>query len=149
MEAFEMMWKLGGAWRRIAGAMLRPYRISLSQYELTWLTRRWGAINPSIAASELGWDRPTLTVVAAACLKAGWLKRKPSSRDRRSSTLELTGAGEELLDRIEAAKPFAAERLGDPLDVVGPDERIELARLLDRVWRRAQDLWGRFPERRR
>jgi len=51
--------------------------------------------------------------------------------------------GEELLDRIEATKPFAVESFGDPFDVIGTDERIAMLRLLDRVARRAADLWRR------
>jgi hypothetical protein len=58
-------------------------------------------------------------------------------------SLKLTGAGEELLDRIEAAKPFAPDRIGDPRDVVSAEERSQLARLLDRITRRAGDVWGR------
>lgn len=96
-----------------------------------------------MAAEDLDWDRPTMTVVAAACLRAGWLRRKRQARDRRSARIELTGMGEELLDRIEATKPFAVESFGDPFDVIGTDERIAMLRLLDRVARRAADLWRR------
>jgi DNA-binding MarR family transcriptional regulator len=143
MKPVEMMWLVGTAGRRVAGAALRPYGMSLSQYELTWLARRRGGINPTVAARELGWDKPTLTVVARACLERGWLKKKASRQDGRSASLLLTGAGEELLDRIEAAAPFAPEKLGDPLDVISAEERATLARLLDRVARRAADIWGR------
>ena len=143
MTAFEMMWHIGSAWRRVAAAALRPFGMSIAQYELTWLTRRRGGINPSVAASELGWDRPTLTVVAQACLKAGWIKRNRSRRDKREVSLVLTGAGEELLDRIEAAKPFEPESFGDPLDVITGEERGTVTRLLDRIERRARDIWGR------
>ncbi len=143
MEALEMMWRISSSWRRVAAKALRPYGISLAQYELTWLTRRRGGINPSVAAALLGWDRPTLTVVAKASLKAGWIKRNRSRKDRREVSLVLTGAGEELLDRIEAAKPFEAERFGDPFDVVSGEERGTVTRLLDRIERRAGDLWGR------
>ena len=143
METFDLMWRVGGGWRRVAGAALRPFHMTLAQYELTWLTRRRGALPPSVAAAELGWDRPTLSLVARGCLAAGWLKRTRSSKDRRGASLELSGKGEELLDRIESRKPFAVEALGDSLDIIGSDERALLARLLDRVARRAGDLWRR------
>jgi DNA-binding MarR family transcriptional regulator len=143
MEAFDLMWRIGAAYRRRAAAALRPFGITFAQYELIAIARRRGALSPSVAAKELGWDRPTLTVVARSCGDAGWLKRSRAGLDRRAARLQLTGAGEEILDRIEAAKPFAVETLGDPLDVISAEERGNLARLLDRVSRRAGDVWGR------
>ena len=47
------------------------------------------------------------------------------------------------LDRIEAAKPFEPESFGDPLDVITGEERGTVTRLLDRIERRARDIWGR------
>lgn len=143
LDAFEAMDRIAGAWRRRANEGLRPFRITLAQYELIRTMRRRGGLLLSVAAKDLDWDRPTMTVVAAACVRAGWLKRTRLARDRRSARLELSGQGEELLDRIERAKLFAAESFGDPFDVVGSDERAEMRRLLDRVARRAADIWGR------
>jgi len=95
----------------------------------------------SAAAGELGMDKPTLSLVARKCVEAGWLTRTDSMTDRRASRLSLSGLGEELLDKIEALRLFSPESLGDALDVLGSEERSELKRMMDRVSRRARDVF--------
>ncbi len=143
VEACEAMNRIAGAFRRRAAERLRPFGITLAQYELISYLRRWGALAPSQAAAGLDWDRPTLALVSAACRKAGWLERSRQVQDRRSALIELSGRGEELLDRVEATKPFAVSGFGDPFDVVGTEDRALMFRLLERVSRRTRDLWGR------
>jgi len=60
--------------------------------------------------------------------------------DRRSTKVSLTGHGEEVLDRVEAARILWPELLGDPLDILDSSERNELRRMLDRVERRSRDI---------
>ena len=72
----------------------------------------------------------------------GWLQRKRSSTDRRSVSLRLTGEGEALLDSIEAAHILAPDILGDPLDILDSEERALFHRVLEKVHRRAQDLFA-------
>lgn len=127
----------------MAQGRLAEFSITLPQYELISLVRWRGGLAPSAAAVYLGWDRPSLTLVARTCLARAWIRQLRSGGDRRSHRLALTGPGEEILDRIEAQKPFGAEAFGDPFDVIGAEERAELARTIDRVARRATDLWGR------
>ncbi len=129
-------------WRRRAGAALEGFGITLSQYQLIQLARMRGAVSPSAAAEELCTDRATMTLVARKCVAAGWLGRRRSKEDRRSSLLKLTGQGEELLDRIEAARALGEESLGDPFDVLDSGERAALMRILDKVQRRARDVLG-------
>jgi DNA-binding MarR family transcriptional regulator len=86
-------------------------------------------------------DKPTLSLVARKCVEAGWLTRTDSMTDRRASRLSLSGLGEELLDKIEALRLFSPESLGDALDVLGSEERSELKRMMDRVSRRARDVF--------
>lgn len=140
MDCFLLMGLIFGRWRRQAGRFLTAFGITPVQYLLIRLARRRGAISPSSAAQELGSDRPTLTLVARTCLEKGWLLRKDSSTDGRSYKLQLTGLGEELLDRIEASHALSPRRLGDPLDVLDSEERAEFLRLLDKVSRRAADV---------
>lgn len=135
--------RIASAWRRMASAKLKAFGITLARYELIRLARYRGGLAPSMAAQELDWDRPTVTIVARACIEAGWLKRSRPVADRRSARIELTGRGEELLDRIEATRPFAEPAFGDPFDVVSGEEREMMQRLLDRVARRAADIWGK------
>jgi len=140
MDEIESMGLTQLLWRRCASRALRGYAISYSQLQLIQLARRRGAIILSAAAAELYWDRPTTTLVARKCLEHCWLSLKRSREDRRSFTIALTGQGEELLDRLEAARVLSAESLGDPLDVLDSGERAELRRMLDKILRRAEDV---------
>ncbi len=128
-------------WRKRASHALEEYGITVPQFFLIQLARRLGAIRPSEAAEELASDRPTMTLVARKCVARGWLSRSRVKLDRRSHRLSLTGLGEELLDRIEAARALSAESLGDPLDVLDSAERAQFLRALDKVQRRARDLF--------
>ena len=140
MDEIASMGIVYALWRRCASRALAGFGISLNQLQLIQLARRRGAISFSLAAAELLWDKPTMTLVARKCAAKGWLAVKRSRVDRRSSSLSLTGQGEELLDKMEAARVLWPESLGDPLDVLDSEERSGLARALDKVERRARDI---------
>ena len=142
MDEYLMMGLAYGLWRRKASAALEPFGITFQQYQLVRQARRKGALILSAAAGELGMDKPTLSLVARKCVEAGWLTRTDSMTDRRASRLSLSGLGEELLDKIEALRLFSPESLGDALDVLGSEERSELKRMMDRVSRRARDVFA-------
>ncbi len=137
---------MGSVWRarsRAESARLRSFGISLSQFELIGLARRKGGLSPSEAADLLDWDRPTCTIVAQRCVKEGWLQRRPADNDRRSTRLELSGRGEELLDRIEGRRQLETRGYPpDPLDILDSSERATLRTWLEKVRRRATDLYG-------
>ena len=141
MDEILIMGYIFGAWRRRAAEALAGFGITFHQYQLVRLARRRGAISLSLAAEELGMDRPTLTLVARKCILGGWLLRSIPATDKRSSMLTLSGKGEELLDRIESARIFAPESMGDALDVLGSQERAELRRMVDKISRRVRDLY--------
>jgi DNA-binding MarR family transcriptional regulator len=141
MEEYLIMGYVFASWRRRASEALLAFGITFHQYMLVRLARRRGSISLSQAADELGMDRPTMSLVARKCILSGWLLRSGSAADRRSSRLALSGKGEELLDRIESARPFSPGSMGDALDVLGSEDRAELHRMLDKVSRRVRDLY--------
>ncbi len=140
MDVIALMEAIAGRQRRVSGTAIRPFGITIMQYRLIRLARLRGGLSPSHAARELECDRPTMTLLARKCVASGWLSRRDALRDGRASVLELTGEGEELLDRIEAARGLAPFDQGDPLDVLEPEERRTLARYLDKIDRRSRDL---------
>lgn len=137
------MSRICAARQRKMSGLLRPFGITLAQFELVWLTRRRGAIAPSFAAAELDCDRPTMTLVARKCVAEGWIRRRRSESDRRSIRLELSGAGEEILDRIESSRVLSPASFGDPLDVLEGEERSRFEAALRKVHRRALDIQDR------
>ena len=143
MDEIGLMGQVFLARRKRLAERLRAFGITLPQFHLITLARRRGAISPSAAAAELACDRPTATLVAQKCVAQAWLVRRRSEADRRSTRLELSGEGEELLDRIEAARLLSPASLGDPLDVLGSEERAALRSALERVETRAREL---FPD---
>jgi DNA-binding MarR family transcriptional regulator len=128
--------------RRRMAHRLRSFGITLSQFYLIQLARKKGAISPSAAAEGLSCDRPTATLVAQKCVAGGWLNRKRSKRDRRSALLTLSGQGEELLDRIESAQILLSTSLGDPLDVLAPEEAEAFRSSLAKVLARSAQLYS-------
>ena len=133
MNEIEMMEIITSARKRMISAALRPFEITLTQFRLVRLVRNKGAISLSQATREMDSDRPTITHVARKCIKAGWLIRKSSSRDRRSSLLMLSGEGEEFLDSIESSKIFAPENFKDPVMVLENEEREKLRSYLEKM----------------
>ena len=142
MDEIGLMGSLFASRRRRSADMLRAFGITLQQFYLVQLARRRGAITPSAAAAELACDRPTATLVAQKCVSRGWLIRSRSESDGRSSRLELSGEGEELLDRIEATRLFSPAILGDPFDVLEPMERQAFQATLRKVEARSRELLG-------
>ncbi|HUW40660.1 MAG TPA: MarR family transcriptional regulator [Rectinemataceae bacterium] len=151
MDEIGQMGRIFLARRRRLSQIIRPFDISLDQLHFIRLARRRGAIAPSEAARELFCDRPTATVIANNCVARGWLKRRRSVEDRRSTRFVLSGTGEELLDRIEAAgsssdggsEPGIAARgaVGDALDVLSEEERAAFDAFLARIHERAMELY--------
>ncbi len=142
MDEIGAMGSIFRARLRAQARRARVYAITPAQLSLIRLARRRGPISLSEAAQELDWARPACTLVARACVHAGWLGRRRSDRDRRSARLELSGKGEELLDRLEGRHQAEAP-LPDPLDILGPEERAALRSSLEKVRRRALDLYGK------
>jgi DNA-binding MarR family transcriptional regulator len=142
MDEIELMGSIFSFRRRRSAERVRAFGITLPQFHLIQLARQRGAISPSAAAAELASDRPTATLVAQKCVSAGWLLRKRWGSDRRSARLELSGEGEELLDRIEKARLFSPASLGDPLDALGSEEREAFRVSLEKVEARARQLYG-------
>lgn len=143
MTDYSAIEELAAAARRRQTFLLKPYGISLRQYELIGLARRRKGLTLAVAAEELDCDRPTMTVIVRNCVAGGWLERKDSKSDGRSGILALLGKGEELLDRIEGLRSAEEAAGADPLDILAVDERAAFLRAADRVARRARDLWGR------
>jgi DNA-binding MarR family transcriptional regulator len=142
MDEIGRMGKIFLSQRRFFADRLIPFGITIQQLNFIRLARRRGPISPSAAAAGLFCDRPTATVIARNCVAKGWLARRRSASDRRSKRLELTGEGEEILDRIEREKALSPGDEVDPLDVLEPGERNAFAAALQKIEGRARELYS-------
>jgi DNA-binding MarR family transcriptional regulator len=92
------------------------------------------ASNPGITPMALsrgtGRDKSTLTPVLGDLLRLRLIDRRPSEYDRRSYSLFLTGAGQQMLSKLAG---HAAEH-DRTLDAIVGADKPKLIELLRRIW---------------
>ena len=142
MDAIARMGVIFLGRRRLHAENVRPYGLTLKQLFLLQWARAEGALSPSEAARLLFCDRPTATVIVSNCVKKGWLARRRSTEDGRAVVLELSEEGRAFLARVEAEDRLDSG-IGDPLDVLGAEEREAFEASLKKVYRRANELFGK------
>lgn len=90
-------------------------------------------VRPRISQSELarylGCPRATAGKQVMACVRHGWVRRRRSTEDRRSFVLELTTAGQRMLDEVAA---IVAEHEAEAFASLGERDRRTLRVLLQR-----------------
>lgn len=79
----------------------------------------------------------SMTAAANRLEKKGLLKRMQDPADGRCFHLHLTGDGRQLIEAIFASHAHQLERIAE---VLTPDERGELVRLLKKIGRHAQTM---------
>jgi DNA-binding MarR family transcriptional regulator len=109
----------------LAGAGVRKHHFTV----LTALAEA-GAVSQADLGRRLWLDRSDLHAVLNDLERAGWVARVRDEADRRRNLVRLTPDGEEELARWDAHVEAAQDALLAPLS---PDERRELATLLERV----------------
>lgn len=95
-----------------------------------------GRASPSDLAHDLGISNAGMTGRLDSLEKAGWLRRRTSSADRRRVEVEATDAGIEMWRRAIALRGRAEDELVGELSAV---ERTELARLLKKLTLRLEE----------
>ena len=89
---------------------------------------RYGPLTPSELAARERVQRPTATKLAARLQEPGLIVRTADPRDRRSSLLSVTPAGQALLDELRTRKDaYLARRLR----TLSAEERATLGRAAD------------------
>ncbi|MFD1911513.1 MarR family winged helix-turn-helix transcriptional regulator [Halodurantibacterium flavum] len=107
---------------------------TLGLTRITWCTllavQNEGLRQPSEIAEFIGVDRTALSRALRQMEEAGWLERRSGAPDRRTTTVELTAAG---CDLLAAATPLVEENGRHFLGKLGPGEAAELGRLMARL----------------
>ena len=81
-----------------------PEALSPSQLSVLSTLESHGALTPTELAAAERVKPPTITRVAAILEEAGLVRRKSDPGDRRSSRMELTARGRELIERDRRRK---------------------------------------------
>ncbi|MDE2607754.1 MAG: winged helix-turn-helix transcriptional regulator [Burkholderiales bacterium] len=81
-------------------------------------------------ARNVAFDPATFGSVIARLEGRGWVRREPDAADRRRKLLWVTPQGAEAAQKMKRAVDRVQRRILEPL---GPGEREELVRLLDRL----------------
>ncbi len=110
--------------------------ITTTQYGILFLLRHRPGIDQITVSKLLGLDRSTTGMVLQKLEDAGLIGRRVGSADRRRRTLQLTRAGERMLDRLAGPARAAQERVLSAFDA---RERAQFLRLLQKFTRRFDD----------
>ena len=131
----ELVMALARRVRRAYAEALSEWHVTPSQSRaLRVLSGSPGGMRPSVLAEELRIAPRSATEVADALVGRGWVARDPDPTDRRATTLTLTDAGRELVDRIDGVRRRASEEVLDVLLLAGVvHEDVEPAEPVDGV----------------
>ncbi len=81
----------------------------------------------SSISDELGVTRRNITALVDALEEEGLVRRKPHPTDRRATVIEMTGRGEQTMDRVYDEHRAAVAELFEGLD---EEDRADLTRML-------------------
>ena len=76
--------------RALGAHYLRGHGLSVGQYLTLHRIEKSGGLRLSTLAEELGISRPAVTALVASLEARGWVRRAPTSADRRGVVVRLT-----------------------------------------------------------
>jgi MarR family transcriptional regulator for hemolysin len=102
------------AWRLAVDRRLKDLGLG----QASWMAIATVAKSQPLAQTELaqllGVEDPTMVAMIDRLVKAGYLQRTPSDKDRRVKLVTLTASGEDIYARVKKeADAFRRELLGD------------------------------------
>jgi len=80
--------------------VLRPHDLTWTGFLVLWTVWIWQCMETRHIAESVGISKATLTGVTNTLVDRGWVRRVPSTEDRRLVSLELTSSGISLLDEL-------------------------------------------------
>lgn len=99
----------------LTGQELAPYGINGRELAVLLVLSSREPASQHQAAQRLGIDRTTMVGLLDALQAKGLVSRHPDVDDRRRNVVELTGAGQDTLERATAAAETAERRFLAPL----------------------------------
>ena len=111
---------------------LGPLQLKAVEFSILVLVSSNEQVNQKQLGQALDVSPPNLAVTLDRMVERGWVERVRSTEDRRSQIVELTAAGQQMVQRAEK---IAATMENEPLQVLSPAERLLLLELLLKVSR--------------
>jgi DNA-binding MarR family transcriptional regulator len=131
MSAISNVYRAGTAVRNhMERTVLAEYDLSWVAFTVLWVLWIWGAQETAHVAEEAGITKGTLTGVIKTLLNRKLIRRLPHKDDRRRVSIELSPAGEHLIEDLFPAFNQHEREAVSALTLV---EQRELARLLRKV----------------
>jgi len=131
LQRFAEVGALAADLRLVIGRLARRLRqrgetdVSASLLSAMWTIERLQPVTPGDVAAAEGVQPPTVTRIVARLEDLGLIAREGHPRDRRSSHVRLTAAGQRLLDRTRKLRTaYLARQLRD----LDEDDRAVLRR---------------------
>lgn len=84
----------------LTATVLRPAGLTWTGFLVLWIVWIWKSMETRHIAESVGISKATLTGVTNTLVDRGWVRRVPSTQDRRLVSLELTDEGVALLDEL-------------------------------------------------
>jgi DNA-binding MarR family transcriptional regulator len=100
-HALSSLYRAANAARaRLTNAALREHDLTWTGWVVLWVVWIWDGRETREAAESAGISKGTLTGVVKTLEARGWLRRIPSTVDRRLVHLELTDSGVALMESL-------------------------------------------------
>lgn len=127
--------------RRHLQRFILPHKITLKQYYVLNQLRKTDALNPSQIAVMLFCDRPTATVVINNMARQGWVRKEKDPENGKQVRIILTDEGKRKI--LEMAPYFSSpDSTVDPFACLTANEKEQLDRIIDKVYRNLRDASG-------
>ncbi len=131
------------------GASPHMPRLSMPRAHLLLLVAESGSVRMGDLSRLLGVTPRNVTTLADAIEREGLIVRRPDPEDRRAILLELSAAGDAMMDEVHAAQRSISERLFAPLNAAERRQFYDLLRRLSagaQKARRGEEGQGWHPE---
>ena len=109
---------------------LQDFHLTVSQFGVLEALYHLGPLTPGQLCEKILRSTGNLTLVIDNLAKRQLVMRTPNPEDRRSTIIELTAAGQELLERIF---PQHVATVTQEVSVLSPEEQSQLAALCRRL----------------
>lgn len=124
-RALQALFQAETSMRRVLATDLEREGVSAAGFSaLVVLTTAGGSLELRTLRRRLDWSKANATEVTITLEARGLIKRRRLERDRRTSAVDLTAAGRELVDRLF---PGHAARVTNAFAALDEEEKRSLA----------------------